>query len=123
MVSSLSPENIEFAPAIKHNAWASGDISVRPADNRTILAGIIMRAVAIIRTISHDDTGILSSKGVPSMLTNALMGTYSGCLSNVANVSNILIRSESLSPMPMIPPEQMVTFALRVLFSVSSRSS
>ena len=53
MVKSFSPTKIELAPARKHNVTASGDSCLRPAANRTLEAGIKIRAVAIARTISR----------------------------------------------------------------------
>ena len=56
VVSSFSPVKIELAPAIKHNACSATDIRTRPADKRTRALGIVMRAVAIMRSISQIDT-------------------------------------------------------------------
>src|SRR5882762_9644386 len=50
VVSSFSPMNKEFAPATKQSATASRESERRPALNRTIEAGMRMRAVAIVRT-------------------------------------------------------------------------
>src|SRR6476619_3095546 len=64
VVSNLSPEKIELAPAIKHKACSATLISARPALNLTIAANIIILAVAIILTISQISTFGLSWRGV-----------------------------------------------------------
>ncbi|MGY4281829.1 hypothetical protein ACVWXO_001049 [Bradyrhizobium sp. LM2.7] len=51
VVNSTSPMNIEFAPAKKQNACSSSVMYCRPADNRTTLFGIMIRAVAT-RTVA-----------------------------------------------------------------------
>ena len=56
VVSNFSPANIEFAPAMKHNACSDTDISVLPALSRTIAFGISILAVAIILIISQIST-------------------------------------------------------------------
>ncbi len=68
LLSNLSPEKIEFAPAIKHSACSAILISARPALNLTIAAGIIILAVAIILIISQISTLGLSWSGVPLLL-------------------------------------------------------
>src|SRR6185312_2965184 len=93
VVNNFSPEKIEFAPAIKHNACSATVISLRPALNLTIAFGIIILAVAIILIISQISTFAFPSNGVPSTLTNALIGTLPGCAGNVDNVCNMPILS------------------------------
>ena len=56
VVSSLSPAKIELAPARKQRACSAWLISARPALSLTMVAGIRIRAVAIIRTISQTST-------------------------------------------------------------------
>ena len=51
-VNSLSPVKIEFAPARKHKACVAADMLSRPADRRTMLIGMVMRATATVRTNS-----------------------------------------------------------------------
>ena len=53
VVSNFSPAKMEFAPAIKQNACSEILISALPALRRTIVAGIRILAVAIMRTISQ----------------------------------------------------------------------
>src|SRR3569833_4175559 len=112
VVNNFSPAKIEFAPAIKQYACATVLISVRPAERRTTVLGITIRAVAIIRTISQIDTRGWSASGGPCTGTNALTGTESGCFGRYDNVFSIDILSASVSPSPMIPPLQTVSFAL-----------
>ena len=52
VVSNLSPEKMELAPAIKHSACSAILISARPALNRTMAAGIIILAVAFVIAIA-----------------------------------------------------------------------
>ena len=62
VVSSFCPIKIELAPAMKQSAWASSERDSRPALNRTIDAGIKIRAVAIILAISIESiSGAFSS--------------------------------------------------------------
>jgi|HubBroStandDraft_1064217.scaffolds.fasta_scaffold13907_2 dolichyl-phosphate-mannose-protein mannosyltransferase len=65
VVSSLSPKNIEFAPAYIASTCASRVSSERPALNRTRARGIKIRAHATILTRSSGSTGGRCSKGVP----------------------------------------------------------
>ena len=81
VVSNLSPANIEPAPAKKHNACASIDIFVLPADNLTTDSGKAILVVATIRINSHCSIGFCCSNGVPSIATNALIGIESGGVS------------------------------------------
>jgi hypothetical protein len=53
VVKSLSPAKILFAPAKKHNACASKLILTLPADNRTMVLGIMILVTAIILVISQ----------------------------------------------------------------------
>ena len=85
--------------------------------------GISSRAVAIMRTISSVETGGRSASGVPATRTSMLMGTDSGWGSCAASVRSISQRSSTDSPMPMMPPEQMVIPASRTFCSVRRRSS
>src|SRR6267378_4386270 len=57
VVSSFSPKNTLFAPAIMQRSCASSLICCLPAESLTIARGIRMRAVAIIRTISRVPRG------------------------------------------------------------------
>src|SRR5262245_55888751 len=57
VVRSFSPKKTEFAPARKQRACASGESSSRPALSRTFERGIMIRAVAIIRTNSNGSSG------------------------------------------------------------------
>jgi hypothetical protein len=78
VVSSFSPKKSELAPAIMQSSWASWLICIRPAESRTIAAGMRMRAVAMARAISTGETGFWCSSGVPGTATRALIGTDSG---------------------------------------------
>ena len=80
------------------------DPGVTDAERRTIAPGIMMRAVAIMRTISIDSTGARPCSGVPSTGTSALIGTDSGCSLWLASVRSSSQRSSIDSPMPMMPP-------------------
>jgi hypothetical protein len=51
---------------MKQRICASSLSAVRPADSLTMDAGIMMRAAAIMRTISKAFTGSRSASGVPS---------------------------------------------------------
>src|SRR6202012_4876966 len=104
VVKSFSPANNELAPAIKQSACSTVVISVRPADKRTTVLGIIIRVVAIMRTISHTETLGWSANGVPLIGTKALIGTDSGCFGKFESVFSIEIRSSTVSPKPIIPP-------------------
>lgn len=80
-VSSLSPVKIELAPAIKHIACVISDIDSRPAASRTVESGIVMRAVATVRTNSTSSirpSGVsasMSPSTVPLTGTSAFTGT------------------------------------------------
>ncbi len=49
----------------KHRAWVSALISSRPADRRTMLLGMVMRATAMVRTKSMGSSACASATGVP----------------------------------------------------------
>jgi len=83
VVNSFSPIKSEFAPATKQSATASRESERRPALNRTIEAGMRIRAVAMVRTNTNGSTGSRFSSGVPATLTHALIGKLSGCGFNV----------------------------------------
>lgn len=57
VVKSFSPVKMELAPARKHSACSGMEKRTLPADNLTIAFGMTIRAVAIIRIISHISTG------------------------------------------------------------------
>lgn len=57
VVNSFSPVKMELAPAMKQSACSDMENRTLPADSLTIASGITMRAVAIIRIISHISTG------------------------------------------------------------------
>ena len=57
VVRSLSPSKMELAPARKAMAWSPIDRFRRPADSRTTVRGITMRAVAMHRTRSMPEGG------------------------------------------------------------------
>ncbi len=107
---------------MKHRACPSALISERPADRRTRDLGMVMRATAIMRTISKASTGGRPSSGVPRTATSALIGTLSGCgfIFDSSRISEA--RSSSFSPMPIMPPQQMPMPSARTKFSVSRRS-
>ena len=69
---------MEFAPAKKHIACPSLVISVLPADSLTWVLGMTILVVATMRIMSQIEIGSISSIGVPSTATNALIGTDSG---------------------------------------------
>src|SRR3990167_10136391 len=81
VVSSLSPVKIEFAPAMKHSACVASLIDSRPADSRTMLIGIVIRATATVRTNSISsilESGVsanISPSTVPLTGTSALTCT------------------------------------------------
>ena len=122
VVSSLSPRKIELAPARKHSACSSSLICSRPADSRTIEAGITMRATAMVRTNSMPSSGAWPSSGVPSTCTSMLIGTLSGWAGRVARLCSSPVRSSAFSPKPTMPPQHTFSPAARTLPRVSSRS-
>ena len=75
VVSNLSPANMELAPARKQRACSDSGISRRPAESRTMAVGMMIRAVAIIRSMDQTLTLGEPSSGVPSIATSALTGT------------------------------------------------
>src|SRR5690606_24311177 len=111
-VSSLSPVKIELAPAMKHSAWVASLIASRPADRRTIDSGMVIRAVATVRTNSISSiraSGVsasMSPRTVPLTGTSALIGTLSGWRGRVARAWMKPTRSSRVSPIPTMPPEQ-----------------
>ena len=56
------------------------------------------------------------------MAIKQLIGTLSGAGTKLVSTSSILSRSNSVSPMPMMPPQHMVMPARRTRCSVSRRS-
>ena len=61
-----------FAPAMKHSAWQLSDMLSRPADNRTMLAGMVIRADVLAASIdsvveAHDARPrlLMSPRGKP----------------------------------------------------------
>ena len=82
---------MELAPAVKQSAWASLDISVRPALNLTIARGMSTLAVATIRVMARPDTGSAFSSGVPATLISALMATNLLSLASLFVLSRILM--------------------------------
>lgn len=58
---------------------------MRPAERRTTVRGMMIRAVAMHRTKSNEVGGLCCSRGVPLMATSELMGTLSGCSKSVAS--------------------------------------
>ena len=50
VVSICSPVNTALAPAMKHRTCSDSGMVFLPAANRMIVAGITIRAVAIVRT-------------------------------------------------------------------------
>ena len=122
VVSSLSPAKMLFAPARKHRACSSVFIRTLPADRRTMAFGMMIRAVAIIRTISQTETRGCSARGVPSTGTRAFTGTDSGCSGRQERVCNMPILSSWVSPMPMMPPLQTDMPDLRTFSRVSNLS-
>ena len=122
VVSSFSPWKIEFAPATKHSACSSSLISARPALRRTIDAGIMIRATAIVRTNSNGSSSAVPASGVPSTCTRRLIGTESGCAGRFASACSRPARCARDSPMPTMPPQQVFMPASRTWPRVSSRS-
>ena len=129
VVSSLSPVKIELAPAMKHSACVLSGMLSRPADRRTMLSGIVIRATATVRTnsmssiLAEDTSFNMSPSTVPATGTSALIGTDPGCTGRVASAWMKPTRSPRVSPMPMMPPEQTLIPAPRTFSSVSRRSS
>ena len=116
------PKKIELAPAKKQRACSSQDRPSLPAERRIIALGMAILAVAIIRTISQIGSGLCSCKGVPFIGTKRLIGTDAGCGCLLARTWTRLIRSSTLSPIPIIPPQQTLKPAFSTASSVSSRS-
>ena len=119
----MSLEKSEFAPARKQSACSAVESFTRPAERRTTDFGIRMRAVAIMRSVSVNGTSSLSPIGVPGTFARMLTGTDSGCGVSVASVRRSSMRSSVVSPSPMIPPVQTVTFVVRTASIVRRRSS
>src|ERR1700724_1212487 len=79
VVSSTSPMKMELAPATKHSACNSSVIYWRPADSRSTLFGIMIRATAIIRTSAiGSGRSAVSLTGTPLTSFHRLIGTLSG---------------------------------------------
>ena len=95
---------------------------------RTTEAGIMMRATAIVRansiaSIAGDaPLSNWSPSGVPAIGTSALIGTEPGCSGNVASATSNPMRSDRVSPRPIMPPQQTPMPAARTRASVASRS-
>ena len=85
--------------------------------------GSMMRVVAIRRTSSKISTTGCSSSGVPGIDMRQLMGTLSGGGLNPQSTSSILRRSRSVSPIPMMPPQQTAMPAFWTEEIVLRRSS
>ena len=126
VVSNLSPVKILLAPARKHSACVASLMLSRPADSRTMLRGIVIRATATVRTNSI--SSIIRSpphrspSNVPLTGTKALTGTLSGWRGSVASAWTKPMRSSRVSPIPTIPPQHTAIPAPRTSASVSSRS-
>ena len=125
LLGTLSPVNMELAPARNITACSMGEKERRPAERRTIERGMMMRAVAIARAISKTSgvSPIPSTIGVPSIGTSALIGTDSGCSGMVLSWWRRPMRSSMLSPMPRMPPQHTEIPAARTFLIVCSRSS
>mmetsp|Transcript_39627 Transcript_39627/g.95329 ORF Transcript_39627/g.95329 Transcript_39627/m.95329 type:complete len:201 (+) Transcript_39627:140-742(+) len=134
VVNNLSPLKMEFAPAWNIKNCSASENDNLPALRRTMVRGMTMRAVAIIRAISNASTlaisGVSTSsfasaspRGVPSTATRALIGTLSGWSGSVARTCRSPTRSVSFSPRPRMPPQQTLIPASRTLAIVSRRSS
>ena len=108
---------------MKHSACMLSGISCRPADRRTRLVGIVMRATAMVRTNSVQSSGSASASGVPGSRTSWLIGTDSGCGSRLARLAISPARSLRVSFIPTMPPQHIFSPAARTLPSVFSRSS
>jgi hypothetical protein len=67
-------------------------------------------------------TGGCRANGVPGIGIKQLIGTLSGAGSKLLKTSSILSRSVSVSPMPMIPPQQTDMPLSCTAAMVSSRS-
>lgn len=93
-----------------------------------MLAGMVMRATATVRTNSISSilaSGVsasISPSTVPFTGTSALTGTLPGCSGRVASAWTKPTRSSRVSPMPTMPPQHTLIPALRTASSVSSRS-
>jgi hypothetical protein len=68
--------------------------------------GNAIRVTAIKRTSPKISTGDWSANGVPGIGIKQLIGTLSGGGSKLLNTSSIRNRSFSVSPIPMMPPQQ-----------------
>ncbi len=94
VVSSRAPQKIELAPARKHSACISSLMSSRPADSRTIDAGMAdardRDACARIRARRAPAS---RPSGVPATRTSRLIGTLSGCSGKVASAAIMPTRS------------------------------
>src|SRR3978361_1675783 len=100
---------------MKQSACSLAEYFDRPADNRTVAFGIRILASAIIFNVSQKGTSGLFAIGVPGTLDRMLTGSDYGCGFMVASVWSIESRSSTLSPRPMMPPLQTVTFVFRML--------
>ena len=91
VVNNLSPLKIEFAPALNIIYCSASVKDSLPAESLTIVFGITILAVAIIRAISKASTfasDLSSPDVVPETATSAFIGTDSGCLGKVARTCN-----------------------------------
>ena len=126
VVSNLSPVKMLFAPARKHSACVASLMLSRPADSRTMLRGMVMRATATVRTNSMSSIirspPHMSPSTVPATGTSALTGTLSGWRGSVASAWTKPMRSSRVSPIPTIPPQHTAIPAPRTCANVSSRS-
>lgn len=59
VVSICSPVKTALAPAMKHIACSDSESMFLPAEMRMIVEGSTIRAVAIVRTIVWNFTGLL----------------------------------------------------------------
>ena len=98
VVNNFSPKNIEFAPAKKHKACNSSLIASLPAVKRITAFGIIILAVAIVRTNSKGSKSAVSPRGVPLIFTSILIGTLWGGSGKLANCWSKEILSSLDSP-------------------------
>ena len=104
-VVSMSPINSPFTPADSACFCVSLDNLARPPANRMNVRGSMNLKIAIVTKISSSLMGGMCSKGVPGMGFKIFMGTEqtSNSFSSKANSMRCFI----VSPIPMIPPEQI----------------
>ena len=100
---------------------ASGDNCERPPAKRRWAVGLMKRKRAMVRRISSSVSGGWCSSGVPGIGLSRLMGME--VTFRWARVKANSMRCSMVSPMPMMPPQQISIPTRRAAASVASFSS